>query len=660
MKKTLLLIAALLCATAGMAQTLVGGTPAHPAEAFGKSAEASTPAQGIRTQARNIYTLDASATALPRKEARRKLEGITLEPGQYILGNSLSDEYYNYGSIPYLGDALVGSIIYKESYEKLKNVKALGIRFCIPEAVTIKAVTLFDSNIEQQYIQRPTKPCKKGWNYVQFATPQSIDPAGCLISYTYVQTASNYGICNWPDKAPGGLYVYAFNSDRGEYTWLNASNQAGAACIQLVVEADVPDYEVNCTEALCNHVAMSSEGSAIIYMQSNSQKQINSLDYDITIDGQTHSTHRTFSEPVPAGIDQNFGLEVSFPTPAKAADNYDVKFQVKKANGVDITSMPISFKMNVFTRLVPRQTVIEEFTGTACGNCPRGYAGMEYIKEAYEGRAYVIAVHQYNNTDPMYCARYNDPGWAGAPTCCVDRKLTTDPYFGKGYGIYAVVDDCRAEAPRVDIGLTAAFTDENQTKVKATANLEFLGEAKGYSIAYVLTADSLRGTTSAWRQDNYYTDRTPEVAGATDIMPLMAKFCQGGEWCQSKVMLTYNDVALTSSWTEQGANQATKLTSTIAAGKTLTNSYTLTLPTAAALMQAVKKDQLFVTALVLDKEGKVANAQRCRVQSPVGIDGPAVQTAGHSDAPAYDLQGRRINAGARGLLIQGGRKIIVR
>ncbi len=646
MKKILLLAIILLTATAGMAQKIL--------------------TLGQETAADN-YLITSKPAALETSHRFKAAahEGITLEPGQYLLGNSQSDEYTSYGSIPYMGDALIGTIIYKDSYEKLKNVKALGIRFCIPMDVTVKAVTLHDSNIDNQYIQRPTKPCTKGWNYVPFKEPQTIDPEGCMISYTYVQTATNYGICNWPDMAPGGLYVYAYNSDRGQWTWLNASNQAGAACIQLVVEAELPDYEVNCFDAQCNPAAVNAEGRAVIYMQSNSQKDVTNLDYDITINGKTTSTHRTLTSPVPAGIDQKFGLEVNYPTPA-TPKTYDVTIKVTKVNGQDVTPVPYTFKQDVFTRVAQRRTVIEEFTGTTCGNCPRGFAGMEYIKENCDGRAYVIAVHNYSQADPMYCARYKNPGWGGAPTCCIDRKITTDPYFGTGYGIEATMEEYRQIAPNVDLSLTASFTDDKQTKVKATANLEFLSAAKNYTIAYVLTADSLRGTTSAWRQDNYYASKTTAEAGATNDMPLLALFCKGGEWGQSKVLLTYNDVALTSSWSEQGTNQATKLTTSIAAGKTLSNSYTLTLPTNTTLMNAVKKNLLFVTALVLDGEGKVVNAARCQVENPEGIS-EVTANEGKSSLKGdteglYDLQGRTLKTSTfkdhHGLLIHNGRKVI--
>ena len=651
MKKILLLAAILLTATAGMAQKLIDLAQSPDADNY-------------------LMTSKPAALKASNSLKAPEHEGITLQPGQYLIGNSQSDEYYNYGSCPYMGNVLVGSIIYKDSYEKLKNVKALGIRFCIPQTVTIMGVTLFNSDIESQYFQRPKTPCAKGWNYIPFDEPQTIDPEGCLIAYTYVQNATNYGICNWPDMAPGGFYVYAFNSDRNQYTWLNASNQAGAVCIQLVVEAELPDYEVNATDVESTPAAVGTEGRAVVYLQSNSQKEVADIDYDITIDSKTYSTHRTFSEPVPAGIDQKFGLEVAVPIPEKA-DAYKATFQVTKAGGETVTSAPITFTQDAFTRMATRHTVVEEFTGTTCGNCPRGYAGMEYLKEAYDGRAYVIAVHNYAQADPMYCARYNNPGWAGAPTCCVDRQLTTDPYFGSGYGIGATVDEYLAVAPRVDLNVSASFTDENKAKVKATTDLEFLGAAKNYTVAYVLTADSLRGTTSAWRQDNYYASKTTAEAGASPMMPLFALFCNGGEWGQSKVLLTYNDVALTSSWSTSGTNQTTKLTSTIAAGKTLTHSYTLTLPTSSTLMSAVKKNLLFVTVLVLDADGHVANAARCHVEEPEGINEVTTDNEGKSPSKGdteglYDLQGRTLKAspfkgergGLRGLFIQNGRKVI--
>ena len=58
-----------------------------------------------------------------------------------------------------------------------------------------------------------------------------------------------------------------------------------------------------------------------------------------------------------------------------------------------------------------RRVLIEEATGTRCPNCPRGFVGIRELKEAYGDRAVVIAVHQFDNRDPMYLRHSNYPEW---------------------------------------------------------------------------------------------------------------------------------------------------------------------------------------------------------------------------------------------------------
>lgn len=66
-----------------------------------------------------------------------------------------------------------------------------------------------------------------------------------------------------------------------------------------------------------------------------------------------------------------------------------------------------------------RRVLIEEGTGTRCPNCPRGFVGIQELKEAYGDRAVVIAVHQFDNRDPMYLrhSNYPDCNFACFPDC---------------------------------------------------------------------------------------------------------------------------------------------------------------------------------------------------------------------------------------------------
>lgn len=585
-----------------------------------------------------------------------------LGPNQYILGNSTSDSYDNYANVPYTGDVLVGAILYKDKYEHLRNCRALGIRFCLPEGdglaeVEIKCVTLHDTNLDPIKQQKPTKPIVQGWNYVEFDTPQKLDSEGAFISYTYVQTKDNYGICNWPDIAPGGFWTYLYNTQAQKWMWSNFSAMYGAACIQLVVEADpLPDYNVSITDIVSQSAAVNQRAKGVVYMASNSSKVINELDYTLTINGQTSSFHRTLSKPIAAGPNQEFGLEFDYPTPATPG-NYTTTLTITGINGeTPADAVSKDFDQKVLSRIAPRRTVVEEFTGTGCGYCPRGWVGMEYLKEKYPEQFIGVAVHQYNQNDPMYCARYCNPGFGGAPTCVIDRKQTLDPYYGSTQqGIDVDLRNYASLAPDVDIiNLTASY-NEDKTKVAIKTDVEFLVDCGKYNIAYVLTADKLSSSSAAWNQANYYGGKSVAEAGVLPHMPDLKKFCAGGEWA-SKASLVFNDVLIGSSYSTTGTNGAVGFSSKNPAGTIASKSYNVSMPTSKSLLSALDYNEVYAVVLVIDSDKKIANAARVRVTDPEGIGTVLAPTT--SAGMTYDLSGRSISQSQRGISIVNGKKII--
>lgn len=580
-------------------------------------------------------------------------ENFTLEDGQYILGNSTDDEYAEYGSAPYTGDVLVGAVIYSSSYKELKNVKALGIRFCVPQAVNVKCVTLHDSEIEPIVEQTPHDKIVAGWNYVAFNKPQKLDPAGTFISYTYEQTNGNYGICNWPIQASGGFWVYLYNSDTGKWSWGDFSPFYGAVCIQLIIEAEVPDYQIAALEGSSDPAAVGTESQGVVYVKSDSRKDISSLDYSVTIDGKTIERHQPLTSPIPSGLNQIVGLSFNYDVP-ETVGTYDVSFAINKVNDEVLeTPAAITFKQDVLTRIAKRHTVVEEFTGTGCGWCPRGWVGMEYLKRTYPDDFIGIAVHKYNDSDPMYCARYCNPGFGGAPTCVMDRKTgSIDPYRGTGDGIDRDLEAYNRIAPTVDVKVTGTFT-EDRKKVTCSADVEFLANTGKYTIAYVLTADEL--TAKNWMQTNYYANESS--AGALPQMPELAEFAAGGTKGKGQVNLTFNDVLIGSSYSTTGSNLARALgASKHTAGEQLNNAYTCSITVADPTQKVLDYDNVYVVALVIDTDGHIANAARAKVETLDGIN--SVLAPVETPADAYDLSGRRITAPAKGISIVGGRKVM--
>ncbi len=140
-----------------------------------------------------------------------------------------------------------------------------------------------------------------------------------------------------------------------------------------------------------------------------------------------------------------------------------------------------------------RRVLIEEGTGTRCPNCPRGFVGIQELKEAYGDRAVVIAVHQFDNRDPMYLRHSNYPdlyGWDLGSGSILD---VAPSYF-------------QSTTSNVDIQADASWNADS-TAVVGNATIESQTSGETYEVQMVLVADSLTGSETYWYQSNIYYNR---------------------------------------------------------------------------------------------------------------------------------------------------------
>lgn len=116
----------------------------------------------------------------------------------------------------------------------------------------------------------------------------------------------------------------------------------------------------------------------------------------------------------------------------------------------------------------------------------------------------------------------------------------------------------------------------------------------------------------------------------------------------SSYVETYNDVLISSSYVNNN-NKATL--PTLVANGTVSSEYTLKMPTKRTLKEAIKHDQVYVVALLLDKKtGAIVNAGRARVTGSTGIED--VTTGSEATVVArYNVNGVQIAAPVKGINI---------
>ena len=491
------------------------------------------------------------------------------------------------------------------------------------------------------------------YNAIALDEPFQIPEDGVFVGVKF--TISRYAAegDGYPIICAGDAYtnslVMKFTSSNGSADWADYSSQFGSFAMQLFCSnLTLPERSAYFNSASPATSLPGAEVSLPVVISSDGSEGVSSIDYIVEIDGNKTSKHLDLATPIAGGISKTGKATLSFTAP-ETYGKYTANISIEKVNGDTNAASDnvLAVTNKVVTKIATRRTVVEEFTGTGCGWCPRGWAGMELLKETKENFI-GIAFHKFNSSDPMYVANYyptSSLGIDGAPGCAMDRKLLgIDPYYGTDDSIVDDFDACNAILPDVDVTVSGKFNDDF-TAVDITADIEYLIDGGKYTVVYVLTADGLSGTTTAWKQSNYYSSYSPTGD------PLIDQFCRGGKYGASSVFLVFNDVMIGSSYNNSGVNQAPALTGEVKAGEIATGTYTISMPTKTTLKEAINNDEVYAVALVIANDGTIANAARAKVTGTETGIGQAIADVDAKEVARYNAAGQVISAPQKGLNI---------
>lgn len=592
----------------------------------------------------------------PMKKSLRKAD---LNYNQRLVGYYVTDDYDNaLGLAAYPGEQLAGAMLERADFSNYIGAKVVGMRYALGSDASATAVLVYAGNSMRQLDLKASSEqvtSNQGWNTVMFPADKCFEIAdsinAMLIAYGFTQTTDNYPICVYSKGPARNLYVYAnvpvSDGGNGE-GWYNMGSKYGAVSIQLIVESDkFPKDAV--TPQDFGSFYTSVEGEVIVPVTFlNNGAKLESIDYMVSIDGvDGMEQHLSIDHPLGAGGAITMGIPFKG---AQSVGTQNVQLKVTKVNGQQNESQDNSASgtMVTLSKALPKSVVVETYTGTGEGFAPRGIAGMEHLRAMYENQCLAINIHQATTNDIMQCEDYADLGFTEVPSSIINRSgKIVDSYYGEMYsGIDVDFGYALSGLPLVGVDVTGEWSQDS-TFITATANVEALSDGD-YDICFVLTADSLTGTTSRWRQHNYYYQFDKDEVGASNDS-LLAQFCKGGEYGQEAFQWTFNDVLIGSSY-QQSVNQATL--GHINEGDIVSKSYQLDMPKARQLLKAIKKEKVSVTAIVMDKSGKVVNAARHHMTAydPTGI------CSAPEDSPAcvkaiYNCAGQRVAESQHGLVI---------
>lgn len=184
---------------------------------------------------------------------------------------------------------------------------------------------------------------------------------------------------------------------------------------------------------------------------------------------------------------------------------------------------------------VKRRVVVEEWTGSWCGYCPRGIWGMDYMKENYPDDFIGIAVHY---DDEMEATSYINSLAAlgvvsGFPGSLADRMMVVEP---SPDNFAELVETFGGNKGFADIAIDAKYVDEAKTTLEITGDVKvtydvaevnaLLANSK-YRVSFVIIENEVPG-----KQSNYYAGGRLGACGGWESLP-------------SSVEWDYEDVART-------------------------------------------------------------------------------------------------------------------
>lgn len=346
---------------------------------------------------------------------------------------------------------------------------------------------------------------------VELPTPYAVPTQMFYAGYTFDITASDSETCY-----PSLICYNNANIDNSFYirtstqvtTWDDSNRSYGPLAIQLLLDGEFPKNAVEISSSFMDVFGLANgTAEAEVTLTCKGTGSINSIDYvvgDANADGaEQHLTVEPFTGMNAQSV---VNIPMNADTQAGRTPRY---ITITKVNGVEntIEDATSTGYFVTLSKAVERKTVIEEFTGTWCGWCPRGITGVEKVNERFGDKAITIVVH---GDDPMSIS-YGASA-SSYPSAYVDRGVVADPYFGisgEALGICDLVAERNSLLAEASVTLQQPTLAKNGTiSFKTDVTFNYDNTKSPYALGYVLLADGLKGTGRNWAQANYYSGQT--------------------------------------------------------------------------------------------------------------------------------------------------------
>lgn len=497
-----------------------------------------------------------------------------------------------------------------------------------------------------------------------FDSPITVPVGGGYVGYSFDveelpkvngNVKTQYSIMAQLIGGPAGAFFmhYIPSGSNGGYSMAWTDLGTTYRCVSLI--------EVNLTDVAGNAIRFNPASNPIriekgtaatieIPMDNIGYNGIRNIKYDLDFNGYVTPCSLDIPEDEAFAIGGVSGatyvMKTEVPSGLSQA-SYPYTITVKEVNGKDVSSQNISASnyVKVYDQLPVKRPLIEENTGTKCPYCTRGFYALEVMKRLYPDMIAISYHNSWQGTDPMSVISppYNA---TGNPNARCDRSLDWGdfPDDRKTAGMEALYLAGFENPTGADISVSAEWTDELKTVLKATAKVNFpLPEEARYRLDIALIEDGMKGTSAAWTQSNGYAgyDLYSE--------PEWEKFNKSS----SLRGLVFDDIFVGGASSNMRGVLGS-LPTDIEAGKDYEYSYEFKVKellneSKQTIVQDVNKLKV-VAMLIQTPENVVSNAAQCFAPGFTGIGENGIVETVYPVA-YYDLTGRQITDPSNGIYI---------
>lgn len=488
-----------------------------------------------------------------------------------------------------------------------------------------------------------------------FDEPYTIDADTLYVGYSFNVTKltakTKIPVAVVADASSLGFFIH---SSRTFLKWMDKS-ALGTSAISVTLSG-VETNDANFDALGTIYGQKETPTQVAMTLRNLGANPISSIDYSYTQGTVTGNGHLDLATPLAAyyGLSTTVNLTLQA-MPTKG--DYPVVINLDKVNGQELKGVKSEGNIIVYNVLPKHRAVMEEYTGTWCGWCPRGLVALEVMSRLYPDDFIGLS---YHNGDPMAVMESSQfpSSVNGFPNADIDRRFgSLDPFYGvqnEGFGIETLWKKCCEVVAPASIDAEAAYSDDGKT-INAKATMVFpvsLTDGDRYKVEFVLVADDLHGEGESWLQKNYYEPTDKAELKFDEAEP----FVQG---LQKVPGIHFDDVVVATTRLSDGL---VSLPATIHEDEPVVIEGSFDFE-AVKVRQSASK--MRVAALLIDSTtGIIANAAKAQVSGAEKTGIETVNADRLQDEPKayYDLQGRRLNSPRQGLNIirlASGKSVVV-